>query len=365
MVAVHMSDSEELSAIIQLPPDFPYVDLINVGSILKSEQLLVPGYVPPPVGVYSPESYLFEARLQGFEFWILPDRNLVSRIARVGMGERIGPDRRAAAALMAFAQCLNVNFDPSIAFHELAHRKGNQVAHEELQSFRAADEARPQEWIDVALERSKRLSPPARLPAIEKHNLARPLRRWRRNYVIALKIAELELLGTGSRLDRALRLLDWMTSDFIFGGPAFVLSTLYFSRSSPRKGLLKQLRSPIRERAIDGVRNAAWDLTYISDFVRRVNEQGLGRRRYLLASADRGLARVASLLFQFDGKEDDAEKLAGRLQTWWPFEEALTLSQSCVEALRCINEPEWRSTPLRNDISSLIAEGERRLIDWA
>jgi hypothetical protein len=38
-----------------------------------------------------PESYLFEERVRGLEFWILPDRNLASRIARVGWARTSDP----------------------------------------------------------------------------------------------------------------------------------------------------------------------------------------------------------------------------------------------------------------------------------
>lgn len=359
-----MHELENLTALIQLPANFPYDELIEVSSLLERAEVLVPGYIPPSVGVYSPQSYLFEERVRGLEFWILPDRNLASRIARVGMGENVGPDRRLAAALMAFAQCLNLNFDPAIAFHELAHREGNDIAHQELQSFRAADGARPQEWVDVSLQRISRLTLPTCVPQLTRHNLALPLRRWRRNYVITLKIAELEL-ESDLPVRKVLRLLDWMVSDFMLGGPAFLFSSLYFSESSPRKGLLKQLRSPTRSRAIDGVRNAAWDLTHVSDFVRRVNEEGGGHKRFILATADKGLARIASSLFPFDDEDDDADKMAHRLEAWWSTSEARTIADAFFAALCRINDPARRAAPLNEDISTLISAGERRLIDWS
>jgi hypothetical protein len=358
-----MDELANLSAVIQLRPDFPYDDLIDVAAILEREEVFVPGYVAPPVGAYSVHSYLFEVRVRRFEYWILPDRNLASRIAQVGMGGDVGPDRRAAASLMAFAQCLNLNFDPAIAFHELAHREGNEEANKELQFFRAADTARPQEWVEVSLGRVPRLACLSSLPELTEHDMAAPLLRWRRNYVVALKVAELELQG-GPAAQKALKLLEWMVTDFMLGGPAFLFSTVYFSASSQRKGLLKQLRSPLRSRAIDGVRNAAWDLTHISDFVRRVHEESDGSKRFILATTDKGLSRVAGLLFPFDGGEDDADSMVERLSIWWHPADARTIADALFQALSRINDPARRTTPLNEIISTLISRGEEQLMKW-
>jgi hypothetical protein len=358
-----MDELENLSAVIQLPPDFPYDDLLDVAAVLEGEEIFVPGYVAPPVGAYSLQSYLFEVRVRRFEFCILPDRNLASRIAQVGMGGDVGPDRRAAAALMAFAQCLNLDFDPAIAFHELAHREGNEEANKELQFFRAADTARPQEWVDVSLGRTSHLARLHALPELTEHDLALPLKRWRRNYVIALKIAELEL-QSGPAAQKILKLLEWMITDFMLGGPAFLFSTVYFSESSQRKGLLKQLRSPLRSRAIDGVRNAPWDLTHISDFVRRVNEGSGDSRRFILATADKGLSRVARMLFPFDDEEDDADSMVERLSGWWHPVDARAIADALFQALSQINDPARRMKPLGESTSTLISRGEELLSKW-
>lgn len=362
-ILIMIDELDNLSALIQLPSDFPYNDVIDVAAALECEEIFVPGFVAPPVGAYSVQSYLFEVRVRGFEYWILPDRNLASRISQVGMGGNVGSDRRTAAALMAFAQCLNLNFDPAIAFHELAHREGNEEANKELQFFRAADAARPQEWVDVSLGRTPQLARLTSLPELTKHDLALPLRRWRRNYVTTLKIAELELQA-GPAAQKVLKLLEWMVTDFMLGGPAFLFSTVYFSESSQRKGLLKQLRSPLRTRAIDGVRNAAWDLTYISDFVRRVNEESGDSKRFMLATADKGLCRVAKLLFPFDDEEDDVDSMVERLSNWWHPVDARAIADAFFQALSRINDAARRMTPLNESISTLISRGEELLTQW-
>lgn len=356
---------ENMRAVIVLPSDFPYDDVRKIGLLLQDAELLVPGYIPPQAGLYNPDCFLFEVRVGQVEFSILPDRNLVSRIARVGRGEELDSNCQVAAALMAFAQCLNLTFEPSIAFHELAHREGNRIAQDELRSFLAADEAGPEDWLDVALGRARRFKGAGVLPDIVEHDLAKPIRRWNRNYILALKVAELELQA-GPAVDKVVRLLDWMHSDFVLGGPAALFASLYFAPSAPRRRMLKHLRSPHRERAIDGVRNAAWDITQISDFVRRVSEEGSDRKRFLLATADRSLARIGSLAFHYGNELDSYEMLAKRLRDWWTADDAERIAATFSTYVERSDDPTRKTNSVTpgNHISDLISAGEERLLEW-
>jgi len=53
-------------------------------------------------------------------------------------------------------------------------------------------------------------------------------------------------------------LLEWMDEDFLLAGPAALFVSMYYGPKAARAGLFKQLRSPNRQAAIDGARNAAW-----------------------------------------------------------------------------------------------------------
>jgi hypothetical protein len=308
---------EDISVLLQLSQDFPYDDLHRVAALLREANVFVPGYLPPPGGLYDPDIYLLERRVNDVEFVILPDRNIASRISSVAAGAELNSSRNVAAAIMAFAQCLDFNFEPSIAFHELAHSAGNTAAMSELRSFRLADQPRPQEWLDVALGRLPLLVPSTSEVALPEADLAKPLRRWIRNYILALKVAELELQQSNA-LEKIMHLMNWMFSDFIWAGPALVFASLYFAPSAPRKRMLKHLRSPIRGRAIAGVRNAAWDMTHLSEFLRLVYEQGSSRKRYLLATSDKTMARLCPALLYGDEVDDDRRAaVANRLAEWW------------------------------------------------
>jgi hypothetical protein len=258
---------------------------------------------------------------------------------------------------------LDILIEPGIAFHELAHQQGNEIALAELAWFRAADNSCTQDLMDVALARKDNLTDRYCSAEIEHRNLAAPLHRWNRNYIIGLKMLELEQ-EIDTPLDRVLSLLHWMREDFIFGGPAALLASVYFApRSSPKEGVFKGKNSPNRERAIAGARNQAWDLTQLSDFVRRIREQENGKTRYLFASFDEHLRLMAKLLFGFDENAVDADTLWVELSQWWTPTDAKRIVDAIFEHIDHIQSPEWsaKKAPYPDFINRMIALGEQRV----
>lgn len=322
-----MEWDENTEITIILPPDFPGQDLMEIASRLEQADILVPGYTPGMAGLYKIEHYLYETRIEETSFIVLPDRNLSSRMAQLSKGESVDERRQRAAELMAFCQCLNLNYEPSVSYHELAYRHGNDVASEELRWYRAADVARPLEWVNLAMGRTQRLAPADNVPEPEPHDLAYPLRRWRRNYILALRIAELELQDK-PQVEKALELLDWMFSDFFLAGPASMFANVYFAPAAPKKGMLKQLRSANRDAALEGAKNAAWDITYLSEFTRFIQEATGTKKRTLLATSDRALARTAKLLVtDFAEGEDQVGAISRGLSSVWPHRDAIQIAE--------------------------------------
>lgn len=210
-----MKLEEGTSIHINLDPRFPKSDVETIASRVAASKSLVPGYIPPAVGLTSLEAFFFAELVDETSTVILVDRNVVSRmakIARLGASRPFDGPTQFAVDLMALSQAVNLDIEPSIAFHELAHYQGNEVACEELQWFRAADFGQAQAWIDVALGRSDAL-PVAEPAPPQDLDLAFPLARWRRNYAALLKTAQLEL-NPMAPSDRVRDLLNWMISDF-------------------------------------------------------------------------------------------------------------------------------------------------------
>lgn len=119
-----MQDADEdFSMLLTFPPDYPLADLYALSERLADTDVCVPGYVPPPIGLFHPDGYFYDQHIERSKTILIPDRNVVSRMAQLARGRPVEADQqvRAAAGLLAFAQCLDIEIEPSVAFHELAH----------------------------------------------------------------------------------------------------------------------------------------------------------------------------------------------------------------------------------------------------
>lgn len=360
-----MDLEDDANIFFRIAADFPREDVEEIASRLASSNSLIPGFIPPPVGLVSIEALLYAELVDQSNTVVLLDRNVASRmakIAREGARRPLDGPTQVAVDLMALSQSMNLDLEPVIAFRELAHAHGNDAALEELQWFRAADVGQAHAWIDVALGRTDAL--PSTAPADrEEYDLAQPFHRWRCNYVVLLKAAELELSPL-SPLERAERLFKWMVSDFIVAGPAATYSAMFFSPFAAKAGLFKQLRSPDRQRALTGIRNAAWDVTYLSDLSRRAMSEPYESKRFLLATADRALAEIAPLLF-VDAEDLGAfeRELGSKMGPWWRGD-AAALARFTAEA---ITEAENRGPPegpegVDDYVGHLMGIGEGKIL---
>jgi len=138
------------------------------------------------------------------------------------------------------------------------------------------------------------------------------------NYVVMLMFAQLELTPELASINRVLTLLKWMCSDVIIVGPAAIFPCVYFAPlNPPRQGLLKGLRSPNRERALAAIKNAAWDITHISDFIERINEAlAEDQRRFIFTTLDDGPRTITSLVIGEYPDAPPADGLSLSLRKW-------------------------------------------------
>ena len=349
---------DDATVMVCLRPDFPADDLEEIVRKLEASNALVPGFIPASAGFLNLQSITYATLVERAQTVVMPDRNLVSRMASI---TRTGLPRpsQLAAQIMALCQTVDFNIDPSVAFHELAHRQGNDAALEELAWFRVADENRHRMWIDVALGRVERL--PALSAETEPFaDLAAPLDRWLRNYVVALKIGALEL-SSSNRRAKTQALFEWMVSDFIIAGPAAMFASMYLSPRAAKARMMKQLRSQDREKALAGIRNAAWDLTYLSEFVRKVKSSDYNVQRYVLATGDRTMAELAGLLFpDAETNEGFRQVLGSELVRWWGKDANYVANLICdaIEVGEAREPPTSRS---KDYVGDMIALGESEI----
>lgn len=349
-----------------MDPNFPLDDVTEIGARLMASGALVPGYIPAPVGFLDVGALIFSEQIERIATILVPDRNIASRMARVATQRdypRDHPVTQVAIQAMAFAQAMNIDIDPGIAFHELAHRDGNDAAHDELTWFRTADRGNAHPWIDLALGRTTEVNL-GEPEALETHDLAYPPDRWQRNYIVAMKIAELAL-SSRKPVELMTVLMGWMIDDFILAGPAVLFAARYFATHNPRGGMIKHVRSPDREKAIAGIRNAAWDITYMSEFVRLIPAGERIGKRYILATCDRALAEVAPLLIRGPEATEDQPSMREGLEEWWSRKDAATISDCFFSCVEQVGPGRARGADLPGDpIGEMIAEGEARVRAW-
>lgn len=342
--------------------------VMDIGDHLQRIDVLVADYPDPDFEVYFAAHYLVAARLNGIQTILLPDRNVVSRMAQAAKGLPLDEHGRNAAAVLAFAQCLEIQIEPSVAFHEMAFNEGNPAALDELGWFKTADNGSPHEWVAAGLGQIDRIPSVGTPPAVESLDLAKPLGRWRRNYVVAMKVAELELDGALCAVGKATALMEWMRDDFILAGPAAMLAFLYFAPNSPpRKGLLKGLRSNDRREALAGAKNAAWDITYLSDFARRINEDGdAGQTRYVFATFDKRLRDLARFVIGERRDMGAGESLAHSFERWWPARDVGRIAELWASCRARTRSPDWWAQygDRPDPVGELIAQGEAVLLNW-
>ncbi|HKR92193.1 hypothetical protein [Novosphingobium sp.] len=351
---------------IFIDPDFPVEDVETIANRLTSLNCLASGFIPPPVGLLDIAALMYAERCDEIETTLIVDRNLASRmaqLAREGAPRKWDRTTEIAVKLMAFAQAMNLDIEPGLAFHELAHRDGNASAQAELSWFRAADRGAAVKWIDVALGRATKVDlGPVAEP--ETHDLAKPLMRWRRNYIVALKIAEPALIG-GKAVNSMLALFDWMIDDFILAGPAAMYAARYFGPLANKGRMMKSMRSNDRERAIAGAKNAAWDITYVSEFCRRTRSGEESGRQYIFASGDQALIDVASIITCGPEADEDGPSLLERLCEWWPGREGRVIHDRYLACIERVGNGRNRGTDLTGDpIGEMILQGEGWLRSW-
>lgn len=363
-----------MESFILYTPPVRASDLEQIHSLLRTADVFVPSFHSQEPELYHVLTYVEQELRFKTTFLLLPDRNLVTRWVGLLNGVKIKDEHRVAAGVLAFAQCANLLIEPNVALYELAAAAGNAAANEELETFRTADNVEARYWVDLALGRSQQLLPPGisplERPKREQHNLSKPLYRWQRNYILALKIAELHLQG-GRSVSRMAKLLHWMYHDFLIGGPAIRLASQYLAPGADRKRLFKGIESPDREKAIAGVRNAAWDLTLLSEWFRHIQRQhapGSNRPLVILCSLDKHVRTFARSLLNFSAPTGltDVEYLTWMFGELWGPNTGRRLADLLVAYQDARDNPkrQLHQEVRPGFINEMIADGECAIRNW-
>jgi hypothetical protein len=206
---------------------------------------------------------------------------------------------RLTAGVMAFASCANLQIEPSIALYEGSASGARRAWKRDLEIFHRADEIHPVNWAALALghaERFDRRIPGKRVKTepTKTFDPTAKLRFYGFVYPIVLKMATINRVG-GKSDKKMIELLDWMYCCWHFSAPATLLALRALSHDPP-KDVFKSIGSTDRKKALAGVKNAAWDLVYITAWYERIKTQIKANEFTVLCSKDRVFLNVAELL---------------------------------------------------------------------
>jgi|APLak6261689370_1056187.scaffolds.fasta_scaffold00002_68 hypothetical protein len=356
-----------MQALIRLPDGFPVEDIEQLCSLMSNADPFVPAFEPSDHGLYSLAGQVWSLEVEKIDAILIPDRNVASRMAQIARGMTIGKEAQLIAGITAFAHFFDILMEPGIAFHELARREGNEAALQELAWFRAADHGNKFDWLEVALGRAKCLARPGEPRALESHDLAAGLRDWSTGYGAVLKLAEVELRHPGAPIEKIMALLEWMHCDYFFAGQVATMACVYFAPiNAPKAGLMKSLRSPNREKAIDGAKNAAWDALYLSALNSMVNKAADSSKRFIYASLDWRARLIARMAMAFGGDGPNRDVMAGMLGEWWTKQDADAIADKLTEIALDIDSPEMagKRRKAAESKQQTIAAGEQAIRDW-
>lgn len=348
-----------------IPEDSPTEELIRLGQELISEGIVAPGFIPPGRGALDPFALHFMRTLEGRPVTMFVDLNIVSEIATIASGaadRNLTSFGRSVGKLMAVCLFNDILLDPSLAIHEQAQTKGHEHAKSTLEWFRAGDNASAWDWLEIARGTTRAITAvttPAGLPG----QLDKPIERFRRNYLLALKIAELEVSTERKPLDRLTEFIEWMQEHMYWAGAAALFAAMYLSPQGPKAGLMSRLRSPDRRAALDGIRRQAWDLSHLSEFGRSTARVG-DDARLLFATKDQGLSILANLISVFPSESEIADVLS----FWWRKSDAGRISQLYSRGIEAAEAARGRESPLSRKSENWIADTaiqlEHSLVNW-
>lgn len=352
-----------METLIAFDPGLPREDIARLAKLLRSHKVFIPAFEVSEGDLYEPATYVIDEALHRSASVVLTDRNVFTRWVKIARSGASTEADRVAAGVMAFAHCSGWFIEPNMALYELAATRSQSAAQAEWEYFLQAEAVHVRHWADVALKRSGKLPHP--LPSEDVEPLAEldtNLRKWRLHYCAVLQTAALELDQGLRPVDRFVRLLEWMHEDYLFDAAVIALALHYFSPRSPRGGILKHLRSPIRERALRGIRNATWDLSVLSQWLDLTKDP---RRVVVLATLDRWLREIMKATFVYDEDVDERAHLEGMLSGLWTRKEIHVITSVYTELIGRKGDPERRKNSGHLEVDAEIQELEGEIVRWS
>lgn len=296
---------EIMEKIVTFQPPIDNKDIPRIEAILKNRKVIVaakPEFPP----LHSFMTYMSAIFIDGINIIALIDRNILSALVAIAKGDVINindPTYQSISALMCFLLSFDIQIEPAIALYEYGSFHSHSKAVSDLRYFRVADHLHPKQYADIALGRRNRASDEEielaetfadKFALDEENSFARLLRPFKINYLYALKIANLARMSL-QPMERLQQFYMWMLNETVISAVATSFATIYFGPHDKRP-LIKRINSRYSDKLLDGIKNATWDMCYLSHWGKMVTSSDSNKAN-LLCSCDTDLLDVAECLF--------------------------------------------------------------------
>jgi hypothetical protein len=279
--------------------------------------------------IYSLEEYINGGG--GVNLNVFLDNNILTRLVHLAKGNEIQGNEasikvyRYCCAVMCFFILGNFQIETNIAFYERASKNGHQNAAGDYYHFMIANHIHPMIYAELALGLTDKISDKQIQYTKERtvinvppeSNFAKELNDWKLIYSNLLSAKNTLLNNESDRVAQVKNFMEWLVS----GGsttPGLILFILFlFSpRASNKLGqMIKNINSTDFEKLKEGLKNAAWDLTYLAAWRKKSKSQPESTI-WFFCTHDKVLLTIARYFYPKQGEDNDIA-LKNLINDYW------------------------------------------------
>lgn len=248
---------------------------------------------------------------------VLLDNNILTRLIDLAKGNEIRGDElskenyRYCCALMCFFILSDIDIETNISFYERASSNGHPKAIDEYPYFMIANHIHPMIYANLALGMTNHICNEQieytrniiKIDVPKESDFSKDLNDWKLIYSHLLK-AKILLRGEPKPVKRIEQMMEWFTSESSVLPSSLLFILILLSPKSGKLGsLVKNINSSEFATLKKGLKNAAWDLTYLTTWRKMTNSQS--ETLWFFCSLDGNLQSIARLLYAKEGEEKD------------------------------------------------------------
>lgn len=248
--------------------------------------------------IYSPMDYIYNRRINEFEYKLVIDTNILHFLFRSTQG-KTNEKTKSAIGLIAFCQLSEIDIDPALALYEIINYDQARAdeAVDKLHLFDRINNSDNRQLVEYSLGRRDSFDLANVSPRNKdkmKTNLIkyRRLLEWDSHYLIILAIVKIDQSNLSNK-EKLLEFSEWMYRKFHLSAMAMSYCVIYFGRNPIKKMMKYKANGTVQEK-LNALENMTWDLFIMTRFLRTWigNESN---DNFLFGSDDRAFRSIVRL----------------------------------------------------------------------